>query len=77
MDDDTFRKLCNLIKEGNEQSCEEMIKLFEPLIYKNCYINGKFSKDCYQELSIKLLKCINEFNFKDKNNVLKYLDLHS
>ncbi|WP_432662340.1 helix-turn-helix domain-containing protein [Wukongibacter baidiensis] len=45
--------------------------MFKPLIYKNSFTKGAFDEDCFQELNIELMRCIENFQF---NNVS---DLHS
>lgn len=75
MSDHDLRELYELAKEDDEQAIKEIIDKFEPLIYKNSYINGKIDPDCIQELMIKLYNCIKNFEFKTKEEVEKYLDI--
>lgn len=72
---DDLKELYELVKEDDEQAIREIIDKFEPLIYKNSYINGKIDPDCIQELMIKLYNCIKNFEFKTKEEVEKYLDI--
>lgn len=75
MSNSDLRKLCELAKEGDEQAITQIITKFEPLIYKNSYINGEIDPDCIQELMIKLYNCIKKFEFKTKEEIEKYLDI--
>jgi hypothetical protein len=62
MGDREFREKFLLAQKSNNQAFEDMFKQFELLLYKNSYVNGKFDNDCFQELSMILVKCINKFN---------------
>jgi hypothetical protein len=61
-------------QNGDENSIKEILKEFKPLIYKNSFINGKFDEDCFQELNIKLMSCIQQFRFSPDMNIYKCFD---
>jgi hypothetical protein len=76
MDEINIKNLICSAKKGNEKAIEEIVKLFQPCIYKNSFYNGKFDPDCYQELSIKLLDCINKFEYNSKDDILEFLNIN-
>ncbi|MGO1581437.1 MAG: helix-turn-helix domain-containing protein [Mammaliicoccus vitulinus] len=75
MNNSDLRDLHNLAKEDDDEATKELIDKFQPLIYKNSYINGELDLDCVQELTIKLYKCIKKFEFKSKEEIKEYLDI--
>lgn len=75
MDKINIRKLIYSAKQGDEKAIETIIKMFQPCIYKNSFHNGEFDPDCYQELSIKLLDCINRFEYNSKQDILNHLNI--
>ena len=56
---------------GKKDFINEILKDFKPLIYKNSFINGQFDQDCFQELNIKLINCIKQFNFSPDMDIYK------
>ncbi|WP_432409578.1 helix-turn-helix domain-containing protein [Wukongibacter sp. M2B1] len=66
-----FRKTFESAQNGDNSSLEEVLEMFKPIVYKNSFTKGEFDEDCFQELNIELLKCVENFKF---NNVS---DLHS
>ncbi|WP_026478779.1 helix-turn-helix domain-containing protein [Alkaliphilus transvaalensis] len=58
-------------QEGDQEAIERILKLFEPLIYKHSIENGVFNEDCFQELNIKLIKCIQSFKFEPNEEIQK------
>lgn len=74
MDHTAFKSLCQSVKEGNEDAIKEMLNMFEPLLYKHSIIDGAFDEDCYQELRIKLIECINKFSLNNNENRKEYLE---
>lgn len=53
-------------KEGDKEALNTIISMFQNLIVKNSYINGKLDEDCVQELKIELIKSIKRFEFIEK-----------
>lgn len=41
-----------------------LIKHFERHVRKYSYVNGKFDEDAYQEMYVKLWKCLSKFEYK-------------
>ncbi|MCR1899967.1 helix-turn-helix domain-containing protein [Irregularibacter muris] len=70
-----LKELYELAKKDDEEAIKEIIDKFEPLTYKNSYINGEVDPDCIQELHIKLYNCIKNFDFRIKEDFKKYLDI--
>lgn len=58
-------ELVTKAKNGDANALNTLIKMFQGLIIKNSYINGKLYEDCVQELNIELIKSIKRFNFID------------
>ncbi|EOD01406.1 helix-turn-helix domain-containing protein [Caldisalinibacter kiritimatiensis] len=75
MDDKLIKELFQSAKKGNEKALEQLLIIFNPIIYKNSYINGEFDEDCYQELRIKLIDCIKNFKFNGITSVYDYLNI--
>ena len=49
---------------GNDKSAiYEIIKLYENLIIKNSFINGRFDEDCRAYIEYCLIQAINNFKF--------------
>lgn len=69
MDNKLIKGLFQSAKEGNEEALERLLILFDPIIYKNSFIDNKFDEDCYQELRIKLIECIKNFEFNDIKSI--------
>ncbi|KAB3530332.1 helix-turn-helix domain-containing protein [Alkaliphilus pronyensis] len=76
MDDKNLRKVLNKAQKGDEEALNTIIDLFQPLLHKNSFVGGEFNEDCYQELIIKLMKCIKSFDSSSCNNVSKSLEKH-
>lgn len=66
-DENKGKELVNLIKKaknGDINALNTIISMFQSLIVKNSYINGKIDEDCIQELNIELIKSIKRFEFQ-------------
>ena len=68
-----LKKLHELVIDNDEEATKELIETFQPLIYKNSYINGNLDLDCVQELNIKLYNCAKKFDLKCKEEIEEYL----
>ena len=73
MSEHNFKELYESAINGDEEAIEQIIDTFQPIIYKNSYINGELDKGCIQELNIKLYLCIKKFKFKSKKELKEYL----
>ena len=63
MNKKAFNATIKKAQQGDGEALRELIEMFQPLVIKNSIINGRFDEDCFQELSIKLIKCIRNFEF--------------
>ena len=48
---------------GSKEALETLLKLYEPLINKHCYINGKLDEDLRQYILIHIELNIGQFPF--------------
>ncbi|MCG8538470.1 MAG: helix-turn-helix domain-containing protein [Clostridia bacterium] len=48
---------------------EKVIEIFKPIIYKNSFTQGEFDEDCFQELNIELIRCIEKFKFNNIDDI--------
>lgn len=62
-------------QNGDKNALKEILNTFEPLIYKNSFIKGKFDQDCFQELNIKLIGCIKRFDFSPDANIYESFNI--
>lgn len=46
---------------GEEKATEQILEMYCPLLIKNALVNGVFDAGLYQELVVKILKCIKYF----------------
>jgi hypothetical protein len=75
MGDREFREKFLLAQKDSDQAFEEIFKQFELLLYKNSYVNGKLDNDCFQDLSVKFVKYIKKFQFRDSIGDALFLKL--
>ena len=61
MNDYEFVLLLQKAIKNNKSAIYEIIKLYEKLIYKNSYINGRFDEDCRAYIESKLITAIRKF----------------
>jgi len=61
MSDKEFVLLLQKATENDEQSICQIIKMYENLIFKNSYINGKFDEDCKAYIEHHLINAIRKF----------------
>ncbi|WMJ79871.1 helix-turn-helix domain-containing protein [Clostridium sp. MB40-C1] len=74
MSDKNFEELVISAHEGNTWALNEIVRKFKPCLIKNSIINGRFDEDCFQELNVKLIKCIYNFTFNSLDvNLKNYL----
>lgn len=72
MNDTFLREIFNSAKKGNEDAVITILKIFKPILYKNSCINGHFDEDYFQELCIKLMCCIKNFEFTNLPDITEY-----
>ncbi|SHK46202.1 helix-turn-helix domain-containing protein [Paramaledivibacter caminithermalis] len=51
-------------KNGDKSDMYKLIQAFDKDLKKRSYIGGRFNEDLYQEMCIKLLKCIKKFEYR-------------
>ena len=56
-----FRDLLDAAKKGNSNAKETILDMYKPLLMKESIIDGIFDEDFFQELSLVLVKCVNNF----------------
>lgn len=75
MSEYNLKKLHELANDNDDEAMNELIKRFQPLIYKNSYISGNLDLDCVQELNIKLYNCVRKFSFETKEEIKRSLKI--
>ncbi|CAM3299139.1 RNA polymerase factor sigma-70 [Filibacter tadaridae] len=65
MNETDFKILFEYAQSGDTKAMEELIKMFMPVLCKNSFINGNLDKDCLQELTIKFIKSVQKFKFRE------------
>ncbi len=73
MNDIEFRSLFEAAQKGDSKAAKEIIDMFMPSMYKNSFINGNLDDDCLQELTIRFINCIRNFNFNTNKDFTEYL----
>lgn len=61
MTNDIFRSTLAQAVGGSHKALEEILKLYEPLIHKHSYLNGKQDDDLRQYLMIHVALNIHKF----------------
>ena len=56
-----FANILQRAVAGKHEDLEKLLKLYEPLIQRNSYIDGKFDEDLHQYLLIHIALNINKF----------------
>ena len=57
-----FEELLRNAKQGETEAKQELWNRYQPLVRKLSRVDGRYSEDLYQELSLVFLKCIGGFN---------------
>ena len=57
-----FEELLRNAQQGETEAKEELWNRYQPLVRKLSRVDGRYSEDLYQELSLVFLKCIGGFN---------------
>lgn len=60
----TFREILLGAVAGNHTDLEEIIRLYEPLIYGNSFIDGKYDEDLRQYILIRIALNISKFSIE-------------
>lgn len=56
-----FKVMIIRAQRGENNAQEELLKMYQPLIFKESIINGIFDEDLYQELCFRFIRCIDRF----------------
>ena len=64
-----FESVLNGAIQGDRKALECLFDLYQPLIRKYSYVNGRFDEDLYQQLIFRMLKQVEKFEFSDKAGV--------
>ena len=57
-----FKELMIRAKSGENSAQEELLKMYQPLLFKESVVNGVFDEDLYQELCYRFIRCIDKFD---------------
>ena len=57
-----FHAILQAAIDGNHEALEKLLCLYEPLIHKYSFINGKYDEDLHQYLLIRIALNINKFS---------------
>lgn len=64
MNNKSLENLYKRAKAGDKKATEEIIEYFNPLLCNYSIINNKFDEDCYQQLCVRIILCIKNFEVK-------------
>lgn len=64
-----FESVLNGAIQGDRKALESLLDLYQPLIRKYSYVNGRFDEDLYQQLIFRVLKQVRRFDFSGKADV--------
>lgn len=64
-----FESILNGAIQGDLKALECLLDLYQPLIRKYSYVNGRFDEDLYQQLIFRTLKQVRRFDFSGKAGV--------
>jgi len=56
-----FKELIIRAKRGENEACEELLRMYQPLLSKESIVDGVFDEDLYQELCFRFIRCIEKF----------------
>ena len=61
-----FESILNGTIQGDRKALECLLNLYQPLIRKYSYVNGRFDEDLYQQQIFRILKQVRRFEFSGK-----------
>lgn len=64
-----FESVLSEAIQGDRKALECLLNLYQPLIRKYSYVNGRFDEDLYQQQIFQVLKQVEKFEFSDKADV--------
>ena len=56
-----FKELLIMAKAGDREAKEKLFLMYRPLLLRLSILEGRFSEDLYQELSLTFLNCIDKY----------------
>lgn len=60
--------------QGDRKALECLLNLYQPLIRKYSYVNGRFDEDLYQQLIFRTLKQVRRFELSDKRGAFQVVE---
>lgn len=57
-----FKNILNGAIQGDRKALECLLNLYQPLIRKYSYVNGRLEEDLYQQLIFRMLTQIRKFD---------------
>ncbi len=57
-----FKELLIKARNGSNDAKEELLKMYQPLLFKESIVDGVYDEDLYQELCMRFIDCIDKFN---------------
>lgn len=61
MNTEDFQELLQAAIGGNHDALEKILTMYEPLIRKRSYVNGKYDEDLHQYILIHIALTISKF----------------
>ena len=69
-----LKELQKEASQGDNEAMTAILNRYNGVVKRNSYVKGKFDEDCYQELSIQVMKCVKRFQFQEVHDVLGLLN---
>lgn len=69
-----FESVLNGAIQGDLKALERLLDLYQPLIRKYSYVNGRLDEDLYQQLIFRTLKQVGRFEFSDKTGAFQVVE---
>ncbi len=57
-----FKEMLIKARNGSNDAKEELLKMYQPLLFKESIVDGVYDEDLYQELCMRFIDCIDKFN---------------
>ena len=56
-----FKELIIRAKRGESDAQEELLHMYQPLLFKESLVNSVFDEDLYQELCFRFIRSLDKF----------------
>ena len=66
MKNKSFTEIIHLAQNGNCDAQDELLRQFEGLIDRNCFVDGVFDYDCRQYIMQKIIRQLPKFRGEKK-----------